>query len=89
MQDTSAQEVFDVPPPCKDDMPFRWRTLPLVLFLVIALTPPAPAQSWISTSTKGLGTVLANAVQLGPLPASTPLHIAVALKLNNRDSLVQ
>jgi len=36
-----------------------------------------------------LGTVLANAVQLGPLPASTTLHIAVALKLNNRDLLVQ
>ncbi|PYT34893.1 MAG: hypothetical protein DMG58_03660 [Acidobacteria bacterium] len=73
----------------KTTLPFRWRTLTLVLFFVFALTLPAPAQTWISTSTQGLGTVLANAVQLGPLPASTPLHIAVALKLNNRNSLVQ
>ena len=73
----------------KTTLPFRSLTVPLVLFFVFALTLPAPAQTWISTSTKGLGTVLANAVQLGPLPASTTLHIAVALKLNNRNSLVQ
>ena len=72
----------------KTTLPFRWRT-PLLLCLVFALTLPSPAQTWISTSTQGLGTVLTNAVQLGPLPASTTLHIAVALKLNNRDSLIQ
>src|SRR6267143_5457970 len=72
----------------KTTLPFRGRT-PLLLCLVFALTLSSPAQTWISTSTQGLGTVLANAVQLGPLPASTTLHIAVALKLNNRDLLVQ
>ena len=72
----------------KTTLPFRWRTS-LLLYLVFALTLPSPAQNWISTSTQGLGTVLANAAQLGPLPASTTLHIAVALKLNNRDLLVQ
>jgi len=59
------------------------------LILVFTLTLPAAAQTWTSTATQGLGTVLANAVQLGPLPASTTLHVAVALTLNNREALAQ
>ncbi|HUI81672.1 MAG TPA: S53 family peptidase [Bryobacteraceae bacterium] len=52
-----------------------------------ALSVPGYGQGWTSTATKGLGTALTNAVSLGPLPASTPLHIAVALRLNNRSGL--
>ena len=51
--------------------------------LAFLLTPFVHAQSWVSTGTKALGPSLKNAVQLEPLPAATPLHIVVGLKMQN------
>src|SRR5207245_5697131 len=45
--------------------------------------------TWVSTATQGLGPFLANATPLGPLSGSTPLHIAVGLKLSNTAALNQ
>jgi len=52
-----------------------------------ALSVPCFGQGWTSTATKGLGSSLTNATPVGVLPASTALHIAVALRLNNRSGL--
>src|SRR5690348_5184648 len=67
------------------------RGVPLILVLLWGslLPQPSSAQTWVSTATQGLGNLLANATPAGPLPDSAGLRIAVALRLNNRDSLVQ
>jgi len=58
-----------------------------VLLLSALLLPAAFAQTtWAPTATQAIS--LTNAVSLGSLAASTPLHISVGLQLNNRDSLV-
>src|SRR5947209_4022578 len=67
----------------------RTATLAAVLTCGGALSLPSFAQTWVSTATQGLGNVLANATPLAALPSSTSLHIAVALQLNNKASLVQ
>lgn len=62
----------------------------LSLFLFgCALSLPSNAQTWVSTATQGLGSLLVNATPAGLLPASTPLHVAVALQINNKHSLIQ
>lgn len=47
--------------------------------------PAAYAQTWVSTGTKAL--TLKDAAQLGPVAASTPLHIAVGLTLRNANQI--
>lgn len=51
--------------------------------LVLLLPPLVHGQGWVSTGTKALGPSLKNATQLDPLPAATPLHIVVGLKMQN------
>lgn len=46
------------------------------------------AQTWVSTSTQAVGPFLANAVSQGVLTGSTPIHVNVALQLQNRAALV-
>ena len=68
---------------------FRRHT-PLLLGRVSAsllLLPAAHAQTWVSTATKTVGPALKNATQLGPLPAATPLHLVVGLKMRNADQV--
>src|SRR5579872_761144 len=51
--------------------------------LAFLLAPLVHGQGWVSTGTKALGPSLKNAIQLDPLPAATPLHITVGLKMQN------
>jgi pseudomonalisin len=51
--------------------------------LSLLLLPAVDAQTWVSTGTKAFGPSLKNASQLGPLPAATPLHLAIGLKMQN------
>ena len=61
----------------------------LVCSSVFAFLLPAlvHGQSWVSTGTKALSLSLKNASQLDPLPAATPLHIVVGLKMQNADQV--
>jgi subtilase family serine protease len=62
----------------------------LIFGLLLVLAPNTGwAQTWVSTATQGLGAFLANATPFGPLSGSTPLHIAVGLKLSNAAALNQ
>lgn len=45
--------------------------------------------NWSPTATQGVGSMLVNATNLGPLPSSTPLHISVALGIQNKSALQQ
>src|SRR5260370_12883080 len=67
---------------------FRAHT-PMMLSGVLALLllQPVYGQSWVSTGTKAIGPSLQNATQLGLLPATTPLHIVVGLKMQNADQV--
>ena len=56
--------------------------------LVIMLSSSVAAQNWVSTSTQAIGPALANATAQGLLPDSTPIHVNVALQIQNRDALV-
>ena len=47
------------------------------------------AQTWVPTGTQGVGNLLVNATPLGAAEPSMPLHIAVALQLNNKSALEQ
>jgi pseudomonalisin len=60
-----------------------------VVALVCAGALPVPGfgQGWTSTATKGLGSRLTSATPIGALADSTPLYIAIALRLNNRSAL--
>lgn len=51
------------------------------LFSLVLGIRPTAAESWVSTGTQGM--TLTNATDLGALPASTPVTVRVALKLNN------
>jgi len=54
--------------------------------LLISTSPIAlAAQSWVTTGTHALA--LKSATSLGPVDSSTPMHIAVALRLQNPDGL--
>jgi pseudomonalisin len=48
----------------------------------------ASAQSWVTTSTQAVGPTLANATSQGALPGTTPVHVNVALQIQNRAALV-
>lgn len=56
--------------------------------LIFTLTGSAAAQTWVSTSTQAIGPALANATAQGALPDSTPIHVNVALQIQNREALV-
>jgi pseudomonalisin len=61
----------------------------IVCALLLAIAGAANAQSWVATSTQAVGPALLNAVSNGPLPDSTPIHVNVALQIQNRAALVQ
>lgn len=69
----------------------RFRRPRLVLLgsgvLSLLLLPAVHAQSWVSTATKALGPSLKSATQLSPLPAATPLHLAVGLQMQNANQV--
>lgn len=56
-----------------------------VLVPAVILVPRAANITWVNTATQG--TSLASATSLGALPGSTPLHVAVALRLRNQSGL--
>jgi pseudomonalisin/xanthomonalisin len=70
---------------------FRSFTAPLAgLGLVMLSLPSAALAAWHGTASHAA--VLQNATQLGALPDTAPLHIAVSLRLQNRaalDALIQ
>src|SRR5215475_1074615 len=68
---------------------FAWALI--VIWLPNPFTPPVKAQSisWASTATKAVGPQLLNAIPQGLLSPSTPMHIAVGLKLRNQSGLLQ
>ena len=75
-----------------DTCRLRWcKIAPIALAFVLTLATCSPlaAQSWTSTATKGIGNLLSNASSLGLMPASTPVHVSVALQLNNKQALQQ
>jgi hypothetical protein len=55
------------------------------VFLLLAAA--AHGQTWVSTATKAVGPALKNAIPLGALPATTPLHLVVGLKMQNADQV--
>jgi subtilase family serine protease len=63
----------------------------LSLFWSLSLTSLAAAQLpiWISTATRATGPLLLNAIPLGLVANSTPMHVAVGLRLQNQSALVQ
>jgi subtilase family serine protease len=56
--------------------------------LLFIFTCFATAQSWTPTATQAIGPALANAIDQGALPDSTPIHVNVALQIQNRAALV-
>src|SRR3981189_1948458 len=68
---------------------FAWA--PITLCFALFLAPLARAQSitWVSTATRAVGPLLVNASPIGLLDSSTPIHIAVGLRLRNQNALVQ
>ena len=63
----------------------------LTFFLSLCLTSLAGAQAttWVSTATRATGPLLVNATPLGLVASSTPMHLAVGLRLQNQNALVQ
>jgi pseudomonalisin len=63
----------------------------LTLFSSLCVTALAGAQSttWVSTATQATGPLLVNATPLGLAASSTPMHIAVGLRLQNQRALAQ
>ncbi len=57
--------------------------------LILVVAGSVAAQSWVSTSTQAVGPALVNATANGLLPDSTPIHVNVALQIQNREALVQ
>src|SRR5581483_5218533 len=53
---------------------------------VLVATLPACAHAWAPTATKAI--VPLNLTSLGPVAASTPVHVTVSLSLRNRDQLL-
>jgi pseudomonalisin len=57
-------------------------------FLAVSISTRANAQSWVSTATQPYPiSDLSNVSLIGPLPASTPLHIVVGLQEQNADQV--
>jgi pseudomonalisin len=63
----------------------------LTFFLSLGMTSLAGAQAttWVSTATRATGPLLVNATPLGLVASSTPMHLAVGLRLQNQSALVQ
>jgi len=57
--------------------------------LILVVSGSVAAQNWVSTSTQAVGPALVNATAQGLLPDSTPIHVNVALQIQNRDALEQ
>ena len=55
--------------------------------LSFSLLQPIGAQTWVSTNTKALSPSLKNASQLGAVPASTSLHLAIGLQMQNANQV--
>jgi len=49
----------------------------------------AAAQTWVSTSTQAIGPNLLNATSEGNVADSTPVHVNVALQIQNKPALVE
>ncbi len=64
----------------------RGSLLAIASLVLAALVPAGVAQTWSLTATQAIS--LTNAISLGSLNAAQPLHITVALQINNRASLV-
>jgi pseudomonalisin len=64
-------------------------SLLLVCALLLTFASTVSAQSWVATSTQAVGPALLNATSQGALPDSTPIHVNVALQIQNRDALTQ
>jgi pseudomonalisin len=57
-------------------------------FLAVSISTRANAQSWVSTATQPYPVSnLSNVSLIGPLPASTPMHIVVGLQEQNADQV--
>jgi pseudomonalisin len=57
------------------------------IFYLLAFSASAAAQ-WVATATQGVGPSLLNATAQGPLPDSTPVHVNLGLKIQNRSALL-
>jgi subtilase family serine protease len=68
---------------------FAWAPISLCFALFLAPLARAQSSSWVSTATRAVGPVLVNATPIGLLDSSTPIHVAVALRLRNQNALVQ
>jgi pseudomonalisin len=60
-----------------------FRVAPLAI--VFTLTAAASAQTWTPTATQAL--TLVNATSLGTTPASTPVHVVLAMRVQNKPAL--
>jgi pseudomonalisin len=85
---TSLEEIMTMD---TDNCSRLGTVLKIAVFLLLAssMCAPAFAQTWASTATQGLGNLLSNATPVGLLDSATPLHVKVALRLNNQSALQQ
>lgn len=67
----------------------RMAAISLPLLFLAGLRPGIAQTGWAPTATQGVGTMLVNATNLGQLPSTTPLRIAVALGIQNKSALQQ
>jgi hypothetical protein len=68
---------------------FAWAPISLCFALFLAPLARAQSSAWVSTATRAVGPVLVNATPIGLLDSSTPIHVAVGLRLRNQNALVQ
>jgi pseudomonalisin len=59
----------------------------VAITVAASLATVAPAQTWVSTSTKAVAPVLNNATPVGALASSTPMHIVVGMKVRNPEQI--
>src|SRR5260370_23855503 len=60
----------------------------VLALLIVCICPDASGQNWTSTATKAYPVQnLTNATLIGPLAASTPLHVVVGLQEQNADQI--
>lgn len=70
---------------CSLSRMFRYLTGVLCLgFLAASPMALGADAAWTATATRGVGTVLTNATDLGPLAPDTSVHLVVALALQNQ-----
>ncbi len=66
----------------------RTRVSPVVTLILLSLFSGfAVAQTWSPTATQAVGPALANVIDQGSLADSTPIHVNVALQIQNRNAL--